>query len=130
MLSCRRLPWHDLTASVAGLQARFLALLQEPEDYQDATKVAQKRKRNNNDIGEDDSDDYGKTRDSDDDDDQEVDAQKYAWVGVEISKPNSSNGNSNRSGFSKKNVCASMGIDEEKFHFIQVSDLLLADFVL
>jgi hypothetical protein len=115
---------------MAGLQARFLAILQESEDHQDSTKVTQKRKRNDNDNGEDDSDDYGKTRGSDDDDDEEVDAQKYAWVGVEVPKPNSRNGNSNRSGFSKKNVCASMGIDEEKFHFIQVSGLFLADCVL
>ena len=111
---------------MAGLQSRFLAMMEEPEDHQDATKVAQKRKRSDNDDGEDDSEDYGNTRGSDDNNDEEVDAQKYAWIGVEIPKPNGRNGNGNRSGFSKKNVCASMGIDEEKFHFIQVSDSLLS----
>jgi len=112
---------------MAGLQARFLAMLQESEDHQDPTTVTQKRKRSDNDTGEDDSGDYGKTRGSEDDEEDEVDAQKYAWIGVEIPKPNGRNGNGNRSGFSKKNVCASMGIDEEKFHFIQVSDLFPAD---
>jgi hypothetical protein len=115
---------------MAGLQARFLAMLQESEDHQDASKVTQKRKRNDNDNCEDDSADYGKSRGSDDDDDEEVDAQKYSWIGVEIPKPNGRNGNGNRSGFSKKNVCTSMGIDEEKFHFIQVSDVLSADRVI
>lgn len=115
---------------MVGLQARFLAMLQEPEDHQDAIKMTQKRKRSDNDNGGDDSGDYGKTQGSDDDDDEELDAQKYAWIGVEVPKPNGRNGNGNRSGFSKKNVCASMGIDEEKFHFIQVGDLLPADCVL
>ncbi|SRR5258706_12044819 len=109
---------------MAGLQSRFLAMIEDSEDHQDATKVTQKRKRSDNDEGEDDSD---KARGSDDNDDEEVDGQKYAWIGVEIPKPNGRNGNGNRSGFSKKNVCASMGIDEEKFHFIQVSDPHLSD---
>jgi len=113
---------------MAGLQARFLAMLQEQEDHQGATKVTQKRKRSDNDSGEDnlDSDDNGKPRGTDDDGDEEV-AQKYAWIGVEIPKPSSRNGASDRSGFNKKNVCIAMGIDEEKFHFIQVSDFLRAD---
>ena len=112
---------------MAGLQSRFLAMIEESEDNQDTTKVTQKRKRSDNDDGEGESDDDGKTRGSDDNDDEEVDAQKYAWIGVEIPKPNGRNGNGNRSGFSKKNVCASMGIDEEKFHFIQVSDPFPSD---
>lgn len=117
---------------MAGLQARFVAMLQEPEDHQDAAQVTQKRKRDEEENGEDDndSDDNGKARGGDDDDDEEEDAQKYAWIGVEIPKPNSRNGASDRSGFSKKNVCAAMGIDEEKFHFIQVSNLLRCDCIL
>ena len=107
-------------------------MLQEPEGSQDVTRVTQKRKRSDTDNGEDDndSDDSGKTRDGDDDSDEEGVAQKYAWIGVEIPKPNNRNGATDRSGFSKKNVCAAMGIDEEKFHFIQVSDSLRTDCAL
>ena len=112
---------------MAGLQARFLAMLQEPEDHMDATQVTQKRKRNDNDS---DGHHNGKTRGGDDDADGEEVAQKYAWIGVEVPNPNSRNRASDHSGFSKKNVCIAMGIDEEKFHFIQVGGILRADCIL
>jgi hypothetical protein len=112
-----------------GLQARFLAMLQEPEDHRDATK---KRKRNENDNGEDEnSSDDGNTRGGDDDDEEEEN-QRYAWIGVEVPKPKgerSRNGTTDR-GFNKKNACAVMGIDEEKFHFIQVNNLSRDDCIL
>lgn len=117
---------------MAGLQARFLAMVQGPEEHQDVIKVAQKRKRDDNHSDEDNnhSDDIGKTRSGDDDNDEEEVAQKYAWIGVEVPKPKGRNGVSDRSGFSKKNVCVAMGIDEEKFHFIQVSGILRTHCIL
>ena len=104
---------------MAVVQGLYTRLLEKALKEQGMTDWLRERKSNDNDNSEHHSEnDDGQTQGSAHKNDDDEDSQKYAWIGVEVPKP------SDHSGFNKKSICAAMGIDEETFHFIQVSDFV------